>query len=115
MRWLWTAFPFRMTYASLHRVYSLTPAAQNARLIELILLLVLQSKIVLRRPPSTVASIPTTSKSVSTSHTGADRGPIVMTEKEITDEDRAKALAVFLARHKLQQAKESSGERRWPS
>jgi hypothetical protein len=38
-----------------------------------------------------------------------------MTEKEITDEDRAKALAVFLARHKLQQAKESSGERRWPS
>jgi len=34
-----------------------------------------------------------------------------MTEKEITDEDRAKALAVFLARHKLQQAKESSDER----
>jgi hypothetical protein len=32
-------------------------------------------------------------------------------EEHITDEQRARALAVFLAGHKLQQAKESSDER----
>jgi hypothetical protein len=49
-------------------------------------------------------------KLATIAHTGADRGPMVM-EEHITDEQRAKALAVFLARHKLQQAKESSDER----
>ena len=48
-------------------------------------------------------------KLATIAHTGADRGPTV--KEHITHDQRARALAVFIARHKLQQPKESSDER----